>query len=67
MSKPRKGTLYPDQINGKYYTAEEIVSAQYVDHLLDHDSWLVLLLRNNEIAVVVSVDFEHAEEVAGDE
>jgi len=68
MSKPRKGILYPDQINGKYYTAEEIESAQYVDHLMDHDSWMVLLLRNNEIAVVVSVDYEDAvEEVEGDE
>jgi hypothetical protein len=67
MSKPRKGTLYPDQINGKYYTAEEIVSAQYVDHLMDHDSWMVLLLRNNETAVVASIDVEDAEKETGDE
>jgi hypothetical protein len=67
MSKPRKGMLYPDQINGKYYTAEEIVSAQYVDHLMDHDSWMVLLLRNNETAVVASIDVEDAEKETGDE
>lgn len=68
MSKPRKGTLYPDQVSGIYYTAKELAESTYIAHLLDNDSWMLMALPSGHRAIVVSVDYEDAvEEVAGDE
>ena len=57
---------YPDQFLGRYYTAQQIAEAEYLDHLLDNDSWMLLRLKDGDLAVVVSVDYEDAlKEVEG--
>jgi len=68
MSKPRKGMLYPDQVSGVYYTAKELAASEYIAHLLDNDSWMLMALPSGHRAIVVSVDYYDAvEEVSGDE
>lgn len=52
--------MYPDQFLDRYYTAQQIAEAEYLDHLLDNDSWMLLHLKDGELAVVVSVDYEDA-------
>jgi len=65
MTKTEKGTLYPDQILDRYYTAEELDTAFYRDHLYDNDSWVLLVLGcGTQMAVVLSVDLEDAIEEA---
>ena len=53
-------TQYPDMINDCYYTVDQLLAAEYCDHLLDQDSYMLMRLEDGSLAVIASVDLAHA-------